>query len=287
MLNTNQKQIILAELKARSANFGGSDKAFATSLGISAAQLSKVKKGQIDKVLSDANWLTMARKFQVNLNPNQKPWVTAETPVYRYITAQLAMCQQNSLSALLVDDADIGKTHAAKEYAKRNKNVVYIDCSQVKSKQRLIREIAKQFGLGASGKYAEVYEDLVYYLNTLPNPLIILDEAGDLDYPAFLELKALWNATERQCAWYMMGADGLKAKVHRGIDNQKVGFTEIYSRYGGRVQKITPIESTERAGFKMQQAALIIKANNPEADIKTLTAKTNGSLRRTYIELTK
>jgi len=39
------------------------------------------------------------------------------------------------------------------------------------------------------------YEDLVFYLKTLPYPLIIFDEAGDLQYDAFLEIKALWNAT--------------------------------------------------------------------------------------------
>lgn len=66
--------------------------------------------------------------------------------------------------------------------------------------------------MDSKGHYADVYEDLVYYLRSIEHPLIILDEAGDLQYEAFLELKALWNATERCCAWYMMGADGLKEK---------------------------------------------------------------------------
>ncbi len=43
-------------------------------------------------------------------------------------------------------------------------------------------------------------------------PLVVLDEAGDLQYEAFLELKALWNATEMCCGWYMMGADGLRRR---------------------------------------------------------------------------
>ena len=64
----------------------------------------------------------------------------------------------------------------------------------------------------SNGRYSDVYEDLVAYLRTIDTPLVILDEAGDLQYEAFLELKALWNATERCCAWYMMGADGLKGE---------------------------------------------------------------------------
>jgi DNA transposition AAA+ family ATPase len=285
-LTTEQKHLILAEVKVRNTNYS-TDKNYAKALDVSASQLSKIKKGEIDQTLSDAKWLYIARRFNINLNANAKQWITAETTTYLFITTQLAHCQKHSLSALLVDYSDLGKTYTAKQYTARNKNSVYVDCSQVKSKQLFIRKVAKEFGLGNSGKYSEVYADLVYYLNTLPNPLIILDEAGDLDYPAFLELKALWNATERQCGWFMMGADGLKAKINRGIDYEKVGFTEIFSRFGGRVQKITPIESTEREKFRFEQAAQIIKANKPDADVKQLLAKTNGSLRRVYIELTK
>lgn len=103
---------------------------------------------------------------------------------------------------------NIGKTFTAKAYVKQHKHAVYVDCSQVKTKLKLIRYIAKEFGVTSNGRYSDVYEDLVAYLRTIDTPLVILDEAGDLQYEAFLELKALWNATERCCAWYMMGADG-------------------------------------------------------------------------------
>ena len=53
----------------------------------------------------------------------------------------------------------------------------------------------------------------------------------------FLELKALWNATERCCAWYMMGADGLKEKINRAIEGKKVGYTEMLSPLRRHVQQ--------------------------------------------------
>ena len=156
-----------------------------------------------------------------------------------------------------------------------------------KSKQKLVRAIAKEFGVGHTGRYHEVYADLVYYLRSLPAPLIILDEAGDLDYSAFLELKALWNATERACGWYMMGADGLKAKIQRSIDNKKVGYTELFSRYGSRYQKATPDGIDARTEFRQVHAVLIIKANAPEANLKELIVKTDLSLRRIFDEIKK
>lgn len=172
MITKEIKQKILAALEVSRGNFTGSDSKFAVSLGISASQYSRTKNGELDRVISDAQWISIARKIGVNLNETAD-WKTANTPVFQFVTAQLKACQDDSLSALLCDMADIGKTYSAKHYAANNKGVVYVDCSQVKSKQRLIRHIAKSFGVGSTGRYSDVYEDLVFYLKTLPTPLII------------------------------------------------------------------------------------------------------------------
>ena len=158
----------------------------------------------------------------------------------------------------------------------------------MKTKVRLVRKIASEFGVDSKGQYSDVYEDLVYYLRSMDTPLIILDEAGDLQYEAFLELKALWNATERCCAWYMMGADGLKEKMNRSIECKKVGYTEMLSRYGDRYSKVTPDDGKEREAFLNAQARIVAQANAPEgADIAQIVRKTRGGLRRVYTEIEK
>lgn len=283
MITTEIKLKIVEAVKERRRNYA-SDVKMSVALGISGSQFSRIKNGDIDGVLSDANWISIARKLDVQFGNNVE-LVTAATPVYLFITGQLNACQQFSLSGILCDIADIGKTYAAKCYVKEHRNAWYIDCSQNKTKQKLVRAIAKEAGLNHTGRYAEVYEDLMFYLRSVPTPLIILDEAGDLDYPAFLELKAMWNATERACGWYMMGADGLKAKIERNLAHRKVGYTEILSRMGNRFQKVTP-DGTDKEDFIKQQVALIGKANGV-ADVQKLYAKTGGSLRRIYIEIQK
>ncbi len=283
MITEVKKQKILLAIEERLTKYPSANK-FAAYLGISAAQLSRVRKGE-EQVLSEANWISIARKLGVELRENES-WKTARTPAFEFIYTQIEMCQENSLSVLLCDVADIGKTYTAKVYAREHKNVAYIDCSQVKSKQRLIRKIAQEFGLGATGRYVDIYEDLVYYIKTLENPMIILDEAGDLDYAAFLELKALWNATEHCVGWYMMGADGLRAKIERNLGIKKVGYTELFSRFGSRYQKITPEGKESLESFRLEQVAAIGKANGYE-NVKELYAKTHGSLRRIYIEIQK
>lgn len=286
MITEVQKQKILAAIAANRANYP-SDAKHAASLGISTSVYSAIKNGQTDRALSDANWISVARRLGVSLR-GEIEWKAAKTPTFEYITAQLEFCQQRGVSAILCDVPNIGKTFTAKHYVQSHRNAVYIDCSQVKTKLKLVRKIAGEFGVDSKGRYADVYEDLVYYLRSIENPIIILDEAGDLQYEAFLELKALWNATERCCAWYMMGADGLKEKINRSIECKKVGYTEMLSRYGDRYSKVTPDDGKEREQFLQSQARIVAKVNAPTgADIAAIVRKTKGGLRRVYTEIEK
>jgi hypothetical protein len=292
MITNELKQKILSRLTESRSLFAGSDSKFAVSIGIDKAQYNRIKKGDTEKVLSEANWIRLARRLGVGLT-DAPEWKTADTPVFRYVTKQLELCQSQGLSAILCDLSDIGKTYVAMHYKKTHRNVVYVDCSQVKSRPKLIRYIAREFGVGSTGLYSDVYGDLVFYLKTLPDPLIILDEAGDLQYEAFLEIKALWNATELSCGFYMMGADGLKEKIRRSIDMKKVGYTEIFSRFGRRFAQVTPVPRDEREQMLQLSAAMIIKANAPEGtDVNRVLRATLGedgipSLRRIFKELSK
>lgn len=286
MITTEIKNKIMAAISAARRNYP-SDAKHASSLGITTSVYSAVKNGQTDRVLSDSNWISIARKLGVSLR-GEIEWKAANTPAFQYITAQLELCQQSSLSGILCDLPNIGKTFTARCYVQNHRNAVYIDCSQVKTKLKLIRKIAAEFGVDAKGRYADVYDDLVYYLRGIDNPLVILDEAGDLQYEAFLELKALWNATERCCGWYMMGADGLKEKINRSIACKKVGYTEMLSRFGDRYSKVVPDEANDRKAFLHEQARIVAKVNAPEgADIALIVRKSGGGLRRVYTEIEK
>lgn len=286
MVTTEIKNKIVAAIAQARENYP-SDAKHAASLGINAGVYSAIRNGQTDRVLSDANWITIARKLGVSLR-GEIEWKAAKTETFKYITTQLEAIQERGLSTILCDLPNIGKTFTARHYVGTHANAVYIDCSQVKTKLKLVRRIAAEFGVDSKGRYADVYDDLVYYLRSIDRPLVIIDEAGDLQYEAFLELKALWNATERCCAWYMMGADGLKEKIRRSIECRKVGYTEMLSRYGDRYCKVTPDEAKDRDAFLKEQARVVAKVNAPEgADVSQIVRKSGGGLRRVYTEIEK
>ena len=214
-------------------------------------------------------------------------------PEYRYIQSQPAayeMCREHypELYARIKQAVKDGRWIA--------EGAMYVEPdTNMPSGEALVRQLVlgkrfykEEFGVDSKGQYSDVYEDLVYYLRSIETPLIILDEAGDLQYEAFLELKALWNATERCCAWYMMGADGLKEKINRSIECRKVGYTEMLSRYGDRYSRVTPDDGKERERFLNEQARVVAQVNAPAgADIARIVRKSGGGLRRVYTEIEK
>lgn len=302
MVTREQQDQIIIAAKEREPMYGSASK-FAKFLDINPAVWSRLKKGEIEGLLSPAKWVSIARRLGVNIS-NRKEWKTAKTLIFQFITGQLSACQENGLSAMLCDMSDIGKTYTAEVYAASHKNVCLVDCSQAHSKYQLIRSIANNFGVGSSGRFAEMYADLVEYIKAIDTPLIILDEAGDLSHSAFMAVKALWNAVNKHCAFYMIGADGLEALMKRSIEYKRVGFTELFSRFGkryGSVFRADNYEGNPALKEKMtdvqtvleESAAMIIKANAPDdVNVNNVLRRTVGddkhpSLRRIEVELSK
>lgn len=263
------------------------NKAQATSLNINPAQFSRIMNGDFEGVLADKKWNEIASKYNVPLNAEAFNWQTAYTKVYDYVSKQLTACQEMGISGIFCDISDIGKTFTAKDYVSRHRNAIRVDCSRYKSRTELLRAMAREFGIESHISVRLLQRDLIQYMRSMTKPLVILDEFGDLSYPAFLEVKALWNATEYRCGWYMMGADGLAVKLDRNRENKKVGYAEIFSRLGSRYQRITPLNEQDRHKFLLGEIANILKANKSKYTPLEMYGKTNGSLRRVYIEIQK
>jgi hypothetical protein len=240
-------------------NFDGADGAFAKQWGINGAIFSRIKKGQIDGVLADVNWITIGRELGVGTH--EKKWNTAKTDVFITIEQDIVFCKEHAKAKIFVDECEIGKTHTVKYLSKTLRNCFYVDGSQAKSKQQFVRRIAKAIGVDQIGTYSEVKENIKYYLKLLPNPIIIIDEAGDLNYDAFLELKEFWNATEGYCGWYMIGADSLKAKIQRGIQCQKVGYRELFSRFSSKYTSVVPQGKQDKIAFYKKLIGDVLAVN--------------------------
>ncbi len=243
-------------------NFEGTDKAYAINLGINEAVWNRIKKGDTEKVLSKDKWYELGMLLE--LDGKQEQWKTARTQVFDFIEQAVLTCKEHGTCMLLVDDCGIGKTHTA-QYMRKSKdyeNIFYLDCSQSKTKQLFVRSLARAIGVDPKGRYADVKLKLKHALNNrFIKPVIILDEVGDLEYPAFLEIKEFQNATDRHCGWFMMGADGLRTKIDNGIEHKKEGYREIFSRFGENYLQATPYNDTDKKAFMTDLVRTVLSVN--------------------------
>lgn len=258
------KKRIVSALMEQRVRYEGSDKSFARQYGISSSIYSRLKRGEINGLLKDAQWRSIGQALGV-IDDDEKPqWSVVRTEVYEIIEEDILFCKEYSKSRILVEECGIGKSFCARHISRNMKNCFYIDASQAKSKQQFIRLLARTIGVDGEGKYVEVKASIKAHLRSLSKPVVIIDEAGDLDYMAFLELKELWNATEGLCGWYMMGAEGLKAKIERGIRSKRVGFAEIFSRYSEKFTRIVPVDIEQKKQFysRLIEDVLTVNCDN-------------------------
>lgn len=257
---TNEFRIeVIEALKKQREIFSGTEKRFASTYGINPAVWSELKKGEYIGKLKDAKWIALGRAL--NVLTKRKPWKAVKTDVFLTIEQDVLFCKEHSKGRIFVDDCAIGKSFTAKYLNKSLPNCFYVDCSQAKTRTDFIRAVAFAVGVDPKQRLTDALAETIYYLNSLEEPVVIIDEAGDLNQAAFLELKALWNATEGACGWYMMGADGLRDKIDRGYRNKRLGFAEIFSRFSDRYTRVTPLGKEERMRFYHRLVQQVLTAN--------------------------
>jgi hypothetical protein len=278
LTNEFKNSVITALLGVRK-NFDGTDAAFARQWGINGSVFNRMKAGETEQILKDGKWLSLGRELGVSMS--ERRWNTAKTEVFKTIEEDVLFCKEYAKGRICVDDCGIGKTYTAQYLSRSLKNCFYVDASQAKTKQLFIRLIAQRIGLDSTGRFADVKANIKYYIKMLPNPIIIIDEAGDLDYPAFLELKELWNGTDGACGWYLIGADGLRAKIERGINGRKVGYRELFSRYSERYTSVVPTGNHDRLQFYRKLITDVLEVNMQDKSLLPMILKkcltTDGS----------
>lgn len=258
-VNTLLVEKCVEALLQASENYGGTAAQFARRFGMTPSVWSDIRNGRIENRLSPQKWLNIASILGVKAT--NRTWRMARTEVYDAIEQGVMACKEYGWGMIFVDKCAIGKTYSARYLAKTLKNCFYVDGSQCKTKILFSRTLANVIGVEAAGRYQDVKTRIKNALNALEKPVVIIDEAGDLEYNAFLDMKEFYNATEGSCGWYMMGANGLRKKISDGISRESVGFEEIFSRFSDAYAHVVPTNKDEQIEFYRRLLTTVLSAN--------------------------
>lgn len=129
----------------------------------------------------------------------------------------------------LIADYGMGKTTALKMYA-RQENVFYIYYDVNMKPKNFFYELGKQLGYDYDANVYDQVKKAVDTLNTLNNPLIIIDEASKLTDKMLMTLHVLRDKTINNCGIVLAGMPYFKSNLIKFANKQKTGISEFLSR---------------------------------------------------------
>lgn len=259
MITSEYRKQVFEALINNKANYPTTSEAqYAKSFNVSPAIYSRIKNGEIDKIVSDSLLIQIGRKLNVGIVKRELK--LARTSVYEQFEETIHFCKKFSKSTIVTDECGVGKTRCSKHIISQLPNSFYVDCSQAKTLTQFVRLLAQTLGLDNTGKISDIKENIKYYLNLIETPIVLLDDAGYLDFKVFVEIIEFWNATDKSCAWMMLGDDSFQTLLEKGLRSKKKGFRALFSRFSDECVHFVP-QGSDRQDFMMQLIGDVANVN--------------------------
>lgn len=229
MITNNEKQAIADKLRAYAATKGSQNQAARTLRQVSGATISQVLNGNWE-LISDEMWRTIASQIGHDANG----WQVIPTEGYTRMYHLLRDAQQNAIVLAVTGDAGCGKSQAIKQYAAENQNVIVLSCSEYWNRKLFLNELLRALGRTdyIGNTVGEMVAEAMIRLKRLDNVVLVLDEADKLNDQVLHFFITIYNQLEDQCGILLCATPYLEKRIKRGVQNNRKGYREIYSRIG-------------------------------------------------------
>lgn len=240
-MRTAEKKTIAQQLREFCEIKGSQNKAATAIKGVSSATISQILNSNWD-LITDEMWRNVAA--QVGYDPRN--WSVVETEGYSRMYNLLSDAQENSLVFAVTGDAGCGKTQAVQSYARKNHGVMALSCSEFWNRKHFLHELLQTMGIESSGgTVAEMVSTVVYQLKRKEKALIVLDEADKLSDQVLYFFITLYNKLEDHCGIVICATQYLEKRIKRGVESNRKGYKEIYSRVGRKFIPMPVVNSTD------------------------------------------
>jgi DNA transposition AAA+ family ATPase len=205
------------EIKAISRN------ELAVQVGVSSATLSNMLNDKWESI-DDKMWLKVWNHVKDSIVPN-----LFNTADFQAVTALCDNVKTNNYMAGLIADYGMGKTTALKAFS-RKENVFYIYYDFNMKPKHFFYELGKMLGFDYDANVYDQVKRCCDTLNSLINPLIIIDEASKLTDSMLMTLHVLRDKTKHNCGILLSGMPYFKSNLIKKANKQKTGISEFLSR---------------------------------------------------------
>ncbi len=223
MTNLPEKEQIRNAINNYCSAKGLSKNELATQAGVSSATLSHVENKKWDNI-DERLWRKLWNKVS---DPNAITLV--KTADYTTCIKVCSYAQKNHFMIGLTADTGMGKTIALAAYALR-KNVFYVTYEKSMSPKHFFIALLKEMAINFEGNIHAMINQIADELNTIGNPILIIDEAGKLNHTMILYLHVLRDKTLKNCGIVLAGMPYFKNNLVKFSNKQKEGYAEFYRR---------------------------------------------------------
>lgn len=267
MENSTKKTIVTALIRKMADTSTSANKA-SRMMGISGATLSNMLNDKWESI-SDDLW----RKVQ-SWTGFKVGWKLTDTSNVKRIHNICRDAQRNQKSIGIADEAGCGKTAALKWYASTNVNVMYVECEEYWTKKVLLAKILQAMGEESFGSVPEMVDEIVKKLNEMEMPLLILDEFDKLKEVVIQLFKTLYNKTEDNAGFLVVGTPYLRERITKGCNKDKQAYKEIRSRLGG---SLLPVQTAKTEVFQNDIVKIALENGLSDADARSVVMEVGKS----------
>lgn len=242
-----------------------------------------VSVATINKIIN-YKWLNvsdeMFRRVVANLRI-ELFWRTAETANFKLIQDFCKTAQKQAISIAISEHAGKGKSNAYTHYEREQTGVVYVECKNFWTKKEYCKALCSAAGIETHGTLQTLIARFIKHIKGLGAPLIIIDQFDKLKDNQMDLFMDLYNEMDGNCGFILSGVRHLEKRILRGVQMEKIGHEELYSRIGRKFIRLDPIS--------FQDVKLVCNANglHDESAINEIYNQCAQDLRRVKREVEK
>lgn len=223
MTKVQEKNEIRAAIEDYCGVKGISRNELSVQIGVSGATLSNMCNEKWSNI-DDRMWL----KVWNFVKPNKIDSLY-NTSDFAAIQKLCTQAKSNHIMVSLIGDTGMGKT-VALEALSRRENTFYIYYNSSMRPRHFFYELGKLLGYDFDGSMYDMINKVCDTLNSMDEPLIMIDEAGKLSDTMLMHLHILRDRTMHNCGILLAGMPYFKSNLEKKAVKQKVGMSEFMRR---------------------------------------------------------
>jgi DNA transposition AAA+ family ATPase len=253
-LTTKTKDSIVEALQQYINEHKISQAELARQIEISPAYLSTILNCKYYTKVNDKNqpipdsWFIKIAQ-QVGFSISKEYWFTIPTVQFMQMISTLKNAKETGATAMIIGTSGYGKTKAIDQFVKNSPDCTYrITVSSLYRLYDIVNELGEKVGLQdmnltrSNGSSLKIRVDrIVKKLKEVKaqgkKPVIIFDEAENLEASVLKMIKGLYDALQGNCSIVMIGTEQLVVKLLNSKKRQRDGIPQLYRRFkAGLVQ---------------------------------------------------